>query len=58
MPNFINSLAESAPMDQLLQFAGRLHPLVLHAPIGVAVALVLLEVLFVIRRKPMPRRTR
>ncbi len=55
MPNFIIQLAESAPMDQLLQFAGRLHPLVLHAPIGFAVALVLLEVLFVMRRKPMPR---
>src|SRR5262245_46959572 len=42
-------------MDHLLQFAGRLHPLVLHAPIGFAIALVLLEVLFLARRKPMPR---
>lgn len=42
-------------MDQLLQFGGRLHPLVLHTPIGFAIALVLLEILFLIRRKPLSR---
>lgn len=42
-------------MEPLLQFGGRLHPVVLHAPIGFTIALVLLEVLFIVRRKPMPR---
>ncbi len=36
-------------MDPIFQFLGRLHPMILHAPIGIAIALVSLELLALIR---------
>lgn len=44
--------------DSLLQFGGRLHPLVLHVPIGLVVGLVCLELFAILRRKPLDNATR
>lgn len=43
-------------MDPILQFLGRLHPMILHAPIGVAIALATLELLGVTRARIAGRR--
>lgn len=40
-------------LDQLLQFAGRLHPLVLHVPIGVLTALAACEAWGLLRHRPL-----
>lgn len=40
-------------MDTLLQFLGRLHPVLLHAPIGLVIGLVALEALAAARRRPL-----
>ncbi len=40
-------------MDALVQFFGRLHPMVLHAPIGLLIGLVALEGFAVLRRRPL-----
>lgn len=45
-------------MDAIYQFAGRLHPLILHAPIGLLIGLVALEALGLARRRPLTRETR
>jgi mono/diheme cytochrome c family protein len=39
--------------DALLQFLGRLHPLVLHLPIGLLIGLVFVDALGWIRRQPL-----
>jgi YHS domain-containing protein/mono/diheme cytochrome c family protein len=44
--------------DSLYHFAGRLHPLVLHAPIGIAIALLALEGVALLRRQPPAREAR
>lgn len=41
-----------------LQFAGRLHPLILHLPIGMLAALVALESFAILRRRPLEIGTR
>ncbi len=41
-----------------LQFAGRLHPLILHLPIGMLAALVALESIAMLRRRPLEAGTR
>jgi len=40
-------------IDAALLSVGRLHPLVLHAPIGIVIGLVAVEVLALLRRKPL-----
>jgi uncharacterized membrane protein/mono/diheme cytochrome c family protein len=37
---------------------GRVHPMVLHMPIGILVALLVLEVVALVRRRPLPREVR
>lgn len=44
--------------DALLQFAGRLHPMVLHLPIGLAVGLLILESVALFRKRPLDAQTR
>lgn len=44
--------------SSLFQFAGRLHPLVLHAPIGLAIGLLALEGASLLRRQAPARETR
>lgn len=41
-------------LESLFQFAGRMHPMVLHLPIGLMVGLIALECLALARRQPMP----
>ncbi|MFZ4574925.1 MAG: c-type cytochrome domain-containing protein [Phycisphaerales bacterium] len=43
-------------MTQLLEFGGRLHPLLLHAPIGLFIGLLTLELITLLQRghKPIP----
>lgn len=48
----------SSSLDPWLEFAGRLHPLVLHTPIGVLAALATLEGLALATKRPLERRTR
>jgi uncharacterized membrane protein len=45
-------------LDTLLQLAGRAHPMLLHLPIGMLVALIALEVLALIRLIELPSRAR
>lgn len=45
-------------LDQLIGFFGRLHPVVLHVPIGVVVAAVACEAWALLRRAPLDRGTR
>ena len=40
-------------MEPWLVFLGRLHPMVLHAPIGLAIGLFTLEAIAALRRKPL-----
>jgi len=40
-------------MEPYVQFFGRLHPMVLHAPIGMLIALIALEALGALRRRPL-----
>lgn len=44
--------------DALIQLFGRIHPLVLHVPIGTLAALALCELLALVTRTPLERRTR
>lgn len=44
--------------DSLLQFFGRLHPVVLHLPIGLLVGLLAFEALAIVRRTTLDRGTR
>lgn len=44
--------------DTLLEFAGRLHPVLLHVPIGALAALVFLELVWLLHRTPLPREVR
>ena len=53
--------AESAPIlclavNDLLELFGRLHPLILHAPLGAAAALALLELWSALRRRELANR--
>ncbi|MEM9798793.1 MAG: c-type cytochrome domain-containing protein, partial [Planctomycetota bacterium] len=43
-------------VDQWLEFVGRLHPVVLHVPIGMLVALLLLEAWTLVSRNAIPAR--
>lgn len=45
-------------LDTFLQLAGRAHPMLLHLPIGMLVALIALEVLALIRLIELPSRAR
>ncbi len=45
-------------IDQLLQFAGRLHPMVLHAPIGMVIGLLAIEAVALVLRRPLARESR
>lgn len=45
-------------MESLIQFFGRLHPMVLHAPIGLLIGLVALEAMAVAGRRPLDPRIR
>jgi len=45
-------------MAPLVTFFGRLHPLILHAPIGLLIALVVLELVAIRRRTPLASHTR
>ncbi|MBX3323461.1 MAG: hypothetical protein KF757_10760 [Phycisphaeraceae bacterium] len=40
-------------MEALIQFAGRLHPLLLHAPIGLLIGLAALELISRLAKKPL-----
>jgi len=42
-------------VSDLVSVLGRSHPLLLHLPIGMLVALVLIELLGLVRREPLPR---
>lgn len=44
--------------EALLQFGGRLHPMVLHAPIGILIGLITLELIARMRGKPMAKEVR
>ena len=48
----------AAGPDAWLAFVGRLHPLVLHLPLGVLPTLLLLELFALLRRRPMALGTR
>lgn len=58
--NLLSSLTVSptdlaaVSFETWLQFLGRLHPLVLHAPIGLLIGLSALEFFALIRRHPLP----
>ena len=45
-------------MDAIFQFCGRLHPMVLHAPIGLLIGLAVLESLAIVRKFEVPRPVR
>jgi uncharacterized membrane protein len=45
-------------MEQVLEFCGRLHPMFVHAPIGLLIGLVFVETVSVWKRKPMAPETR
>lgn len=45
-------------LSALFQFGGRLHPMLLHAPIGLAIGLLAVEVLAIVRRKTLPKEVR
>jgi len=45
-------------MTAIFEFLGRLHPVVLHLPIGLLAGLVALDLLGLIRRSPVPREAR
>lgn len=45
-------------LEQLFQLFGRLHPMVLHAPIGLLIGLVIIEILSALTKKPLPREVR
>lgn len=45
-------------VESLFQFAGRLHPLLLHVPIGALVGLLLLEIVASLGKFEFPRRAR
>lgn len=49
---------QCAMLDQLLQFGGRVHPMVLHVPIGVLAALAACEAWGLLRRRPLEREWR
>ena len=44
---------ELSRMEPLVQFIGRLHPMLVHAPIGILIGLVFLEVVFKVRRSAL-----
>lgn len=45
-------------LDAILDFGGRLHPMVLHVPIGLLIGLAALELLGVARARPLAREVR
>ncbi len=45
-------------LEQLFQLFGRLHPMMLHAPIGLLIGLVIIEILSVVSKKPLAREVR
>lgn len=45
-------------LEQVIQFIGRLHPMVLHVPIGTLIALLLCECWALARRQPLDRGVR
>lgn len=51
-------LLSSVTPDALIQFGGRLHPLLLHMPIGLFAAVALVEIAAIVRRKPLDQSVR
>lgn len=45
-------------LESLLQFGGRLHPMILHAPIGLMIGLVFVEAVGLARARPLGREVR
>ncbi|MBX3407567.1 MAG: hypothetical protein KF869_12475 [Phycisphaeraceae bacterium] len=45
-------------LESLFQFAGRVHPMVLHLPIGIVAAILALEAIALARREPLVRSIR
>ena len=51
-PSVLGDLPELEPVSAAVQYAGHLHPLLIHFPIGLLVAAALAELLFVLSGEP------